>query len=99
MRILLDEALPLRAADTEILDFARIQSRTCITLDHDFHRILAATGASQPSVVLLRAHQTGYVATAGMVARLLNEFPRELEDGVALTAGPRGVRFRCLPLK
>jgi len=63
------------AEDVEILDFAHSEIWICITLDHDFHGILAETGPSQPSVILLRAQQTGYVATAEMVARLLKEFP------------------------
>ena len=33
-----------RAEDAEILQFARNDSRVCVTLDHDFHAHLAATG-------------------------------------------------------
>jgi predicted nuclease of predicted toxin-antitoxin system len=43
-----------RAEDAEILQFARDDSRVCITLDHDFHAHLALTGHGRPSVVLLR---------------------------------------------
>ena len=38
----------------EILDFARTGQRVIITLDSDFHTILAVTNASSPSVILIR---------------------------------------------
>ena len=38
-----------RAEDAEILQFARDDSRVCVTLDHDFHAHLAATGHGRPS--------------------------------------------------
>jgi predicted nuclease of predicted toxin-antitoxin system len=119
--VLLDEGLPLRAAqwlrdrgvdavhareaglasapDTRILAAARTNGRVCFTLDHDFHTILAETAATAPSVVLLRAQLTGYVAAAEFIARILHEYHPQLEAGVALTATARGVRLRHLPLK
>jgi len=42
------------AEDSEILNYAARESRAVITLDQDFPRILALTGASRPSVVLIR---------------------------------------------
>jgi len=44
-----------RADDAGIMQFARDDSRVGVTLDHDFHSHLAATGHGRPSVVLLRA--------------------------------------------
>ena len=43
-----------RAEDAEILAFALRESRTCITLDHDFHAHLARAQAAGPSVVFVR---------------------------------------------
>ncbi len=43
-----------RAEDVRIMEKARIDSRVCVTLDHDFHAHLAVTGQGRPSVVLLR---------------------------------------------
>jgi len=39
------------ASDGEILAVARAQGRVVITLDSDFHTILALEGASGPSVI------------------------------------------------
>jgi predicted nuclease of predicted toxin-antitoxin system len=33
-----------QAEDAEILEFARSDSRVCVTLDHDFHAHLASAG-------------------------------------------------------
>lgn len=38
-----------RAEDIEILEFARRESRVCVTLDHDFHAHLALAQAAGPS--------------------------------------------------
>jgi predicted nuclease of predicted toxin-antitoxin system len=43
-----------RAEDAEILDFALRESRTCVTLDHDFHSHLARNRTTGPSVVFVR---------------------------------------------
>jgi predicted nuclease of predicted toxin-antitoxin system len=37
-----------RAEDADILEFARRDSRVCVTLDHDFHAHLATTGKDAP---------------------------------------------------
>jgi predicted nuclease of predicted toxin-antitoxin system len=42
------------AADTEILECARLGNSVVVTLDADFHAILAVRNASKPSVVRVR---------------------------------------------
>jgi predicted nuclease of predicted toxin-antitoxin system len=119
--VLLDEGLPLRAAqwlrdngidavhareigltsaaDEQILAAARKDGRICFTLDHDFHAILAESGATEPSIVLIRMQQKGYVETGQLIARVLRDLAQQLENGVAVTATRRGLRLRSLPLK
>src|SRR5882724_2537069 len=43
-----------RAADQEILAWAVSENATVVTLDADFHTILAVSGATAPSVIRLR---------------------------------------------
>ena len=43
-----------RSSDAAILDYARKEGRIIITLDSDFHTILALTNASAPSVIRIR---------------------------------------------
>lgn len=121
LRVLLDEGLPLRAAqwlrdhaieaihtreaglasapDAEILAAARAEGRICFTLDHDFHAILAETGAAQPSVVLIRMQHEGYLKVGILIERVLADIGSQLEAGVAATVTRRGLRLRSLPLK
>jgi predicted nuclease of predicted toxin-antitoxin system len=42
------------ASDAVILDYAREEGRVIVTLDADFHTLLALTGATFPSVVRVR---------------------------------------------
>src|SRR6266568_8748762 len=121
VRVLLDEGLPLRAAewlrksgidavhvrevglasapDAQILAAAWNERRVCVTLDHDFHSILAESAALAPSVVLIRMQQIDYVETGQLIARVLRNFEQKLEQGAAVTATRRGIRLRKLPLK
>ena len=43
-----------KATDQEILAFGLRKDATIVTLDADFHAILAVSGASEPSVIRLR---------------------------------------------
>lgn len=42
------------AADEQILEFALGRNSVCVTLDSDFHTILAVSGAVGPSVIRVR---------------------------------------------
>ncbi len=51
-----------QAADSAIIDLARMEQRMVVTLDADFHALLAVSGANRPSVLRIRdeglkAHQ------------------------------------------
>jgi len=54
------------AADSIVLEFARKEGRVYVTLDHDFHRLLAESGAVRPSVILIRAQGLRYVGVADL---------------------------------
>jgi len=42
------------ASDREILDYARLNERVVVTLDSDFHSILAVENEKKPSVIRIR---------------------------------------------
>ena len=48
-----------RATDEEILAFSLEKNAIVVTLDADFHTILAVSGASGPSVIRLRLQGLG----------------------------------------
>jgi len=85
--------------DSLILEYARSEKRSCVTLDLDFHQLLAATGATEPSVILLRFQRLRAEQAAALIETILGSIGPDLETGVAVTATRRGLRIRRLPLK
>jgi predicted nuclease of predicted toxin-antitoxin system len=88
-----------RAEDVEILQFARDDSRVCVTLDHDFHAHLATTGRGRPSVVLLRAQGLDANGQADLIRSVYLQCEAALSEGAAVSADGESVRVRRLPLK
>lgn len=86
-------------SDEVVIEFARQNDRACITLDLDFHRILATTSATSPSVVLVRVQSLDYLAMAKLIFRIVKQIESDLHHGVAATATDRALRLRHLPLK
>ena len=58
-----------RATDAEILEIARRETRICVTLDADFHTLLALSGAASPSTIRVRVEGLD----ASDLARLLRQ--------------------------
>ena len=88
-----------RAEDAEILQFARDDSRVCVTLDHDFHAHLAATGHGRPSVMLLRVQGLDAAGQAELIRSVYLQCETPLAEGAAVSADGERVRVRRLPLK
>jgi predicted nuclease of predicted toxin-antitoxin system len=87
------------AEDAEILEHARREGRVVVTLDTDFHALLALSGASSPSVIRLRIEGVRAVALTGLLHRIIRDWRRELELGAMLTVQPGRVRVHHLPLQ
>jgi predicted nuclease of predicted toxin-antitoxin system len=87
-----------RADDSEILRRARSDSRICVTLDADFHSLLATSAAHGPSVIRIR--KEGLAATA--VTTLLQAIWPKIEDaltrGALVTVTEQSIRVRRLPI-
>ena len=87
------------ATDEMILEFGRASGRTCVTLDHDFHRHLADTGHGSPSVILLRVEGMKAGEQAHLVQTVILVCGDELATGAAVSADRQGFRLRRLPLR
>lgn len=61
------------AADTEILDHALRHGRTIVTLDADFHALLATHNARGPSVLRVRLERLRGPEAAEPVSRSLSQ--------------------------
>jgi predicted nuclease of predicted toxin-antitoxin system len=87
-----------RASDREILDHARKDNRVCVTLDADFHAILAVTSATSPSVVRIRIEGLDARGFAALILRIWPSIANAVEVGALVTVRPDAVRVRRLPI-
>ncbi|EFK11607.1 toxin-antitoxin system, toxin component, PIN family [delta proteobacterium NaphS2] len=82
----------------EILEYARKESRTIITLDSDFHTILALTNASEPSVIRIRMEGLKGNDLAALINKIWPKIDRHIKDGAMVTVNESGIRIRNIPL-
>lgn len=87
-----------KAEDIAILEQGRLQDRTIVTLDADFHKLLAITRATTPSVIRIRIEGLRAEALANLLERILKQSSADLEAGAAVTVQARRLRIRRLPL-
>ena len=86
------------ASDDAILAAGRAQGRTVITLDSDFHTILALEEASGPSVIRVRWEGLRGPEMAKLIGQVLALCLDDLESGAAVSVKPDGIRVRRLPI-
>jgi len=86
------------ARDSEILAEAVRQKRVLVTLDADFHALLAISASKQPSVIRIREEGLKGRAIANIVLHIASRFSHELEQGCVFSYRDRKLRFRFLPL-
>jgi predicted nuclease of predicted toxin-antitoxin system len=60
-----------------------------VTLDADFHAILAVQNASKPSVIRVRIQGLNGPAIAALVFQVLEQYAPELESGCMITVKSR----------
>ncbi len=88
-----------RAPDTAIIARALLESRTIVTADLDYPRLLAITQATAPSLILFRDGEWSEADVRerfGAVLAALNE--DDIRDSVVVVERDR-IRRRRLPLK
>jgi predicted nuclease of predicted toxin-antitoxin system len=86
------------ASDTAIIDRARNERRTIVTLDADFHALIALAGASSPSVIRIREEGLKGPALAELVGRTVGLCRNEIASGAVVTVRGGSIRIRTLPL-
>jgi predicted nuclease of predicted toxin-antitoxin system len=86
------------ADDTDILQRAREDKRVVVTLDADFHALLALSAATSPSVIRIRIERLRAQALTNLLLTVLGEVAEDLEQGVVVTVELSRVRMRRLPL-
>lgn len=89
----------LAAPDSEIMRWARVSGYVVFTHDLDFGALLAATGATGPSVVQMRCEDTRPATMGNAVVNALSAHEHALGSGALITIDPRRMRVTLLPLK
>lgn len=87
-----------RALDSEVLEYARLEKRVCVTLDADFHALLAVNGAGSPSTVRVRIEGLNGRAVAALLQKVWLVIGDDLESGAMATVTERSVRIHHLPI-
>jgi predicted nuclease of predicted toxin-antitoxin system len=87
-----------RAADQEILAWAVGEKATVVTLDADFHTILAVSGATAPSVIRLRRQGLNAPAVVEIIRNVAAKFQAELEHGSMVTVKANKITSHKLPI-
>ena len=87
-----------KATDGEILAWSLGRNAIVVTLDADFHTILAVTGARGPSVIRLRIEGLGAQAVVELVQKVLAGFGSDLERGSLVTVKARKITCHRLPV-
>jgi predicted nuclease of predicted toxin-antitoxin system len=93
----LDLALD-RAPDIEIFARARVDKRTVVTADLDYPRLLALSGASEPSLILFRGADWAEIIVIERMAAILRSLgAEEIEQSILVVDRDR-IRRRRLPI-
>ena len=87
-----------RADDVDIVRRARAEARICVTLDADFHSLLATSGERGPSVIRIRKEGLDATALAALLQGIWAGIEDALNGGAMVTVTDRSVRVRPLPV-
>ncbi len=86
------------ASDARILEFARQDDCTVVTLDADFHALLVFAGATRPSVVRVRIEGLRAPDLARLLEDVLKVCEGDLKSGAMVSVNENGIRIRKLPV-
>jgi len=86
------------ASDSSILDFGRQQGMVVVTLDTDFHALLALAGLTGPSVIRIRIEGLRAEDLARLLVGVLQVCNDDLLKGTMVSVTENGVRIRRLPV-
>ncbi len=87
------------ATDRDVMSWAAANGYSVLTHDLDFSALLAATGASAPSVVQLRGNDVLPEAALTRVIAAIRQASDDLENGAIVSLDLDRARVRSLPLK
>lgn len=87
-----------RSEDVAIIAHARQEDRMVVTLDADFHALLALSGATRPSVLRIRMEGLTVIPVVLLIERVLALAADELNQGAMITLVDGIARIKFLPI-
>lgn len=88
-----------KANEDEVLLYAQNHERIVVTLDSDFHSLLAREKCSTPSTIRIRIEGLRGAETATLIQQVCSIAEDELMAGAAVSVTTGGIRIRNLPIK
>jgi predicted nuclease of predicted toxin-antitoxin system len=86
------------AEDAEIIHKATLEDRIVVTLDADFHALLALSQAQKPSVIRIRVEGLRAEDFSLLVQYVLSQCEDDLEAGAMISVNQFQIRVRRLPV-
>lgn len=87
-----------RADDQDVLEKARTEDRTLLTLDLDFGYLMAISGQNLPSIVMFRLGNESAEVVTQRLEDTLAVCVSDLEQGAIVTVSEDKIRVRRLPI-
>ena len=87
-----------RASDETIVEEARPKGEVIVTHDLDYGRLLAFSGARDPSVIIFRVRNTSARNLHDRIVRGWLEIETPLNEGAVVTIEDAALRIRMLPI-
>jgi predicted nuclease of predicted toxin-antitoxin system len=88
-----------QASDRRILEYARAEGRICITLDADFHSLIAVANDIAPSVIRIRQEGLRGPELAQLVLRIWPRIEAQVRQGALVSVTAKAIRVRLLPIQ
>ena len=86
------------AKDSEILNYSKKNQRTIITLDSDFHTLLALSSEPISSVIRIRIEGLKAADYLPLIQNVIQQCEKELIKGCVVSVRESQIRVRCLPI-
>lgn len=86
------------ASDEAIIEYAHSHFFAIVTLDSDFHALLAVRNANKPSVIRLRVQRLRSPGASSLISTVLQRVGHEIQLGSFVTVTSRNIRVRSLPI-
>jgi predicted nuclease of predicted toxin-antitoxin system len=87
-----------QASDEEIIAWSLERTATVVTLDADFHAILAVSGAAGPSVIRIRRQGLDAFAVVELIKTVLVDYEPDMRRGSLVTIKQNKTTCHRLPI-